>query len=910
MNTLQDYYTSIGQPLPNLGSRAKIAETFGITGYVGSADQNATLLQKLIQAKPVPTAPVPTASFIGQGGAFGGGGATSSYETYKPVDLSQPTFTTKNIQPLLAGADSTITRYTSPTAGSTLQTTDVSSGVSSLYNYFFGSKPTVATGGSDGIKPTGAIAESIQAGQNTNSNPAIRNGQVVQPAPTPPTPQGQANNNNVQQTQFNNNQSNATRNISSNVTQTNTPTATTNNLQQPSLETNLASIDFQGYTNTSNLDTSIQEVKRRFFEPYIQDLLASKQTLDIENQRYIDTLALETQKSEEEAVKLNASNVGFLDRIAQQSGTGRYTPAQAYGAITQERTRFQSQMRDIKINQAKLIRDANLSNLKEKLNISQKLSETEKSEIQFIQEMKDKELNFQDNLRKYQAEQVKPYITAISQSLQGKSIQEQKAIIERYAGSLNLSPDFIKSSVINLETQKKSAYANIVQGLLTKYPDAQIPTEALYNNDVGAVMNAIRNTSTLYKQNISSNELDLATAREKLAPGTFANAQQLSGTVIQPSDFTQINILRDSLVSAESTGSKDRNGNLPNSPNYDQYQVVGLTIPSGSNKGFQAMGKYQIMPNIWFKLLGGEYSKYNSSSRNAGINKQLEEKFLTSPADQDKLVSLVLAQKLKENGGNVVNTISAYLGKGKVDLATGITNDAYTKKVFSKYLELTGQGGITGSTDPQIAAYSQAIDRGEYKSIDNIPEKYQGAVALYRSKQTSSSGLNEQDKVIKEGLEDNLQNINTVIDSVGGILGLGGANVAGPGRLGRIDIGGLFTGDKSEIAGRLDNIISKGVIKELVDAKKAGATFGAITEKELTLLQQSSSLLASWAKRNSDGKIIAFEVGERAFNEELNKIKSSYIKILEEKYGVSSDKGTFSGNSGVTKSGIGYTIKN
>jgi hypothetical protein len=122
------------------------------------------------------------------------------------------------------------------------------------------------------------------------------------------------------------------------------------------------------------------------------------------------------------------------------------------------------------------------------------------------------------------------------------------------------------------------------------------------------------------------------------------------------------------------------------------YKTIGLVLPSGQNTGFSAQGRYQIMPNLHFSKLGGEFTKYDSSNPNNPLNKQLEQKYLNNPTLQDKLFDIVGGEFIRNNKGSIAGATSSYLGTGKIDLATGISNSAYTNKVLKSYY------GTSGST--------------------------------------------------------------------------------------------------------------------------------------------------------------------------------------------------------------------
>lgn len=68
--------------------------------------------------------------------------------------------------------------------------------------------------------------------------------------------------------------------------------------------------------------------------------------------------------------------------------------------------------------------------------------------------------------------------------------------------------------------------------------------------------------------------------------------------------------------------------------------------------------------------------------------------------------------------------------------------------------------------------------------------------------------------------------------------------------------------------------IAKSLTKEnLVNAKAQGATFGALGEKELALLEESATKINYWAT-TKDGKVVGYNASEKDFKDELNKINN------------------------------------
>jgi len=125
--------------------------------------------------------------------------------------------------------------------------------------------------------------------------------------------------------------------------------------------------------------------------------------------------------------------------------------------------------------------------------------------------------------------------------------------------------------------------------------------------------------------------------------------------------------------------------------------------------------------------------------------------------------------------------------------------------------------------------------------------------------------------------------MNNAINLIGGFAGLGGTNIAGSNFLGRTDLGTFFSGDTAEALGYIDNILSGETLKQLIAAKEAGATFGALSNQELGLLERSASVLNKWAIRDEvTGELQGFKVSDSVVNAELAKLKEKIQKGLGE----------------------------
>lgn len=681
MNTLQDYYTSIGKPLPSVSERAKIAEQmFGMTNYVGSEQQNGLLLQNLIKPNPVKPAQVTTIQPSLYSGVF------------KLPNPNTPTTRVADfVQPVINKANEIFGRYNAtPTANSTL------SNLFTPNNNVFNQLQTNQN--VSGINPTGAIAQSIQAGQNGNSNPAIRDGKLVtQPAPTPQISTGQVNtNNNANQTQnFNNQYSNvgntantSYQNNQAGTNTSNTATSTTNTVQQPiSLSQSLSNLTFDNYTHPSAQDSYFREEQFKGLQAYETALNNALIGNDPEKQKDIEDLRLITAQSERMASQINRQREAAINSRLAVTGISSVNPIQASGIIAQERYNYQTEIMKIKIAENELVKKANessINRLKEKVGIAKELYNLGINKYETSMKMKQSELNYQKDLNSFQKEQVTPYINSISQSLKGKDINSQKTIIEGFAKNLGVSPDFIKAQVVNNEAQRTSAYSGLIQKYLQDYPDANIPAEALYSNDITAVMNAIKNSSQIYKNSIQGDQLKLAAEKEKLAPGSYASSQPLTAS------NTSLEQFMGGIAQIESGGQKD--------PYKAQSPV--------NRNGKRAYGKYQIMEqNI------GPWSK-EALGRSISLNE-----YLNSPELQEQIAKFKFGQ-IYEKHGNWEDVASVWfsgrpLANNNSADVTGTTVPEYIQKL-RKYV-----GGTTTSTASTNGFDYKKLDKTQLSQLND-----------------------------------------------------------------------------------------------------------------------------------------------------------------------------------------------
>jgi hypothetical protein len=81
---------------------------------------------------------------------------------------------------------------------------------------------------------------------------------------------------------------------------------------------------------------------------------------------------------------------------------------------------------------------------------------------------------------------------------------------------------------------------------------------------------------------------------------------------------------------------------------------------------------------------------------------------------------------------------------------------------------------------------------------------------------------------------------------------------------------------KSDLLSDLKTIIQWQTLQSLIDAKSEWATFGALSNEELKMLQASSSKLAASARTDKAGNIIWFNMSEPKLKKELENMLNLY----------------------------------
>lgn len=108
-----------------------------------------------------------------------------------------------------------------------------------------------------------------------------------------------------------------------------------------------------------------------------------------------------------------------------------------------------------------------------------------------------------------------------------------------------------------------------------------------------------------------------------------------------------------------------------------------------------------------------------------------------------------------------------------------------------------------------------------------------------------------------------------------------------PGAQGTL-VGGLadtLSGARQDLIGSVNQMISKEFLQAVINLKSSGGTLGQLTEKEGAKLQQAATKIGSWEIRNKQDRVIGYNASEKDFRAEIQRIKDSTERILNEARG-------------------------
>jgi hypothetical protein len=96
------------------------------------------------------------------------------------------------------------------------------------------------------------------------------------------------------------------------------------------------------------------------------------------------------------------------------------------------------------------------------------------------------------------------------------------------------------------------------------------------------------------------------------------------------------------------------------------------------------------------------------------------------------------------------------------------------------------------------------------------------------------------------------------------------------------NLGVDITGGKANNVTRIQAIIGKETLDTLLNLKARGGTLGAISEKELSILQASANRIGAAEVKDKNGNTVGYRISESEFDKEIQNMKTAAQRVLDE----------------------------
>lgn len=279
-----------------------------------------------------------------------------------------------------------------------------------------------------------------------------------------------------------------------------------------------------------------------------------------------------------------------------------------------------------------------------------------------------------------------------------------------------------------------------------------------------------------------------------------------------------------------------------------------------------------------------ELENYNKAIVDFTKNLQEQQKF------EFEVFKYTQEQKSKDKPMVVAPGSSIY------DPSTGEFIGTAPKPLDTKAPEIEKWGGMVHQWNPNTGSWETLGTEDDFSGTNQGNISAANLIAAGKAKLTDYPA--DQRGAISTILErmppkqEDVKKVQTKISELENILNHPGLDeTVGPTKLSRIDWW-AFSGAKQDFIGKVQKLLSEKTLQSLIDAKADGATFGALSEGELRILQEAASTIGSWAKRDGSGNVVGYRVNEKAFKEEIKRIKEQYETTLKESAGQETAIGT------------------
>jgi hypothetical protein len=234
---------------------------------------------------------------------------------------------------------------------------------------------------------------------------------------------------------------------------------------------------------------------------------------------------------------------------------------------------------------------------------------------------------------------------------------------------------------------------------------------------------------------------------------------------------------------------------------------------------------------------------------------------------------------------------------------------AYKAQPKSSGSGKTGVTATTGSNPDTLSAIARAVYEDPTLLKTYTPSRAQDIQdEIINAGLSLSTNKGKQTTLATPQKQTELSGQVTLADKILNHPGLNSA--VGPTAINRWGIIDYFTGAKDSFLADTRRLVSLEALQSLIDAKAQGATFGALSDREMNILQSAATTIGA-REIVKNGTVVGYDMSESDFKAEVARLKNSYQKLLDLNSGTlptAPSGSTYQLEQSTTPSGINYEI--
>lgn len=446
--------------------------------------------------------------------------------------------------------------------------------------------------------------------------------------------------------------------------------------------------------------------------------------------------------------------------------------------------------------------------------------------------------------------------------------------------------------VVPAPTQDQTPYESIIKGALTGLPTVQAQVDQATKDNESLLSGLVSNSRELTgKESFSQDQQNLAGVQDRKKELDALNAQftdlgaqitslsrSNSGVPLAIQEKNRGTGATDAGVAPQSAGELRKNA-IKALTLASQADVLGAQITNTESRLTRAKEQAQQAVDLKYKPIEAEITRLKDLL-------ELNKNYILDPAEKklaekqtialNERARVIAEKKVEEKTNNdlIINAQSQLAPPDVIERANAvIKNGGKTKDVVMALGKYAGEYQQALMLQEQIKSskLNQELTRENILQtrLENSKKAIENAVLKASSSPESAS-------VKKEAV---LETLTSTVNLIDGIRTSGGmSGTVGAYGVSRWTPFSIDKAEQKDFIASVSQLADQKTIETLLSLKQAGGTLGALSEGEREMLKNAATKINNWAIREDnkpEGKVLGYEIDEKSFNDELDKLRKA-----------------------------------